>query len=362
LSSAKNILVCPLDWGLGHATRCVPIIKKLMESGANVLIGADNRPLAFLKKEFPTLQFIKFPGYEIRYPEKGSMVMKMFFSVPRILSGIRQERKHLQKIINENKIDIVISDNRYGLWNKNIKCIFMTHQLSVKCPKWLKFAESILFQINKHFIKNFDECWIPDVPGEIKLSGSLTKRYEQFKNIHFIGLLSRFAEPLQTNNENTFKHNVLCILSGPEPQRTVFEDIILHQLQEIKNMKVLILRGITETDEIKNISENVQMVNHLETTQLEREITSSEMIICRPGYSSIMDIVTLGKKAVFVPTPGQTEQEYLGKYYKERKLFYSISQQQFNLIDSIEKSKDYSGFKINSEQEKLNERIRFLLK
>jgi uncharacterized protein (TIGR00661 family) len=347
-------LICPLDWGLGHATRCVPVIKGFIDSGANVIIAADNRPLSFLKKEFPLLQFIKFPGYDIRYPEKGSMILKMLFSFPRILSRIKRERKYLQKIIDEHKIDVVVSDNRYGLQNKKVKCIFITHQLTVKCPAWLKIFEHIIFLINKYFIKKFDECWIPD-------SGELSAKYDRFKNIHFIGIMSRFQND-QIHSSEILKYDVLCILSGPEPQRTVFEKIILEQLKEIKDLKTLIVRGITENESTSEISENIQMVSHLGTHKLAKAIVEAKVVVCRPGYSSIMDIVTLGGKVIFVPTPGQTEQEYLGKYYEERKLFYSASQKKFDLLTSIERSISYSGLKIESNQEILKERIQLLLK
>ena len=360
--SKKNILICPLDWGLGHATRCVPIIKKLIESGSNVIIGADGRSYAFLKKEFPLLQLIKFPGYEIKYPEKGSMVLKMLFSIPRILKGIKAERKNLQKLIKENNIDIVISDNRYGLWNTKTKCIFITHQLTIRCPSWLKLFEFPLFLINKHYIKKYDECWIPDLPGDMKLSSDLSKRFNKFNNIYFIGLLSRFSNTAQKPATCINKHDILFILSGPEPQRTIFENIILEQSKKIKYMKMLIVRGITEVDEIKNISENIQLVNHLETEKLANAIKESEIIICRPGYSSIMDIAILGKKAILVPTPGQTEQEHLGWYYKQKNIYYSVDQQNFNIIDSIESSKNYYGIIVNNDVQNLNERIKLLLK
>ena len=361
MTSKKNILICPLDWGLGHATRCVPIINKLIEMGANVIIGADNRPYSFLKKEFPSIKIIKFPGYQIQYPENGSMILKMFFSIPKILKGINAERKYLQKILIENNIDIVISDNRYGLWSKNIKSIFITHQLTIQCPRWLKLFEYPLFLINKYFINKYNECWIPDLTGDLKLSGKLTKRFNKFKHIYFIGLLSRFSNTIKASN-NFFKYDILFILSGPEPQRTIFEKIILKQLEKNKHLKILIIRGITEVDEIKNISENIKMINHLETEKLAKATKESEIIICRPGYSSIMDIAAMGKKAIFIPTPGQTEQEYLGKYYKNKKLFYSVSQKNFDILNSIENSKSYSGIIIENNFQKLNERIEQLLK
>jgi hypothetical protein len=360
LNDKKNILICPLDWGLGHATRCVPVIREFIDSGANVLLAADNRPLAFLKKEFPSLPVIKFPGYQISYPEKGSMVLKMFFSFPRILAGIRKEHNLLQKIIEEHKIDVVVSDNRYGLWSKKARCVFITHQLKVKCPAWLKLFEYILFRMNKGFISRYDECWIPDSGDEFKLSGELSSPYKRFRNTYFVGVLSRFQNIL-IRPADPPKYDVLCILSGPEPQRTVLEKIILKQLKKYETLKALVVRGITERDGFTSTG-NIQQTDHLESLPLAEAIAESGIVVCRPGYSSIMDIATIGKKAILIATPGQTEQEYLSRYYVKRKLFYSVSQKKFDLLESIERSRSYTGIKIKSDQQLLKGRIQQILK
>ena len=275
-----------------------------MDSGANVIIGADGRPLAFLKKEFPSLRFINFPGYNISYPSNGSMTIKMLFLSPRILIGIRREHKQVEKIIKEYNIDILISDNRYGVWSKSVKCIFITHQLSIQIPKWLNLFKKRIFKINKHYIDRFTECWVPDLKKGLNLSGRLSDNYSLFNNVVFIGLLSRF-----NNNNDVAKpeniYDILFIISGPEPQRTIFEDIVLEQAINNNSLKILIIRGITESDEVKHISENITMINNLGTNELMDMILVSSLIISRPGYSSIMDMVTLGKNAVLVPTPGK---------------------------------------------------------
>jgi len=362
LANKKNILICPLDWGLGHATRCVPVIQKFIDSGANIIIGADRRPLAFLQKEFPALQFIKFPGYEISYPENGSMVIKMMLLAPRILWKIKQEHKFVEKIIKEYNIDIVISDNRYGLWSKTIKCIFITHQISIQVPKWLKIFKAKLFKLNKRYFDKYTECWVPDLKGGLNLSGKLSDNYSSHANIFFIGPLSRFGNNINISNYENNIYDLLFIISGPEPQRTVFENLIMEQVKENSSLKTLIIRGITESDEIKQISKNVTIFNHMGTKEFRKAILGSSLIICRPGYSSVMDMVALGKNAVFVPTPGQTEQEYLARYHKDRGSFYSIDQKRFNIQLAIDKSKYFHGM-INKKNiaDPLEERIQLLL-
>ncbi len=359
MENNKNILICPLNWGIGHATRCIPIIKLLLDQGYHVIIGADKRPYSLLKKEFPSLSFIIFPGYEIKYPTKGSMVFKILLSLPKIIFGIYKEHITLQNIIEKNKIDIVISDNRYGLWNKKVKSIFITHQLTVKCPKWLFFLEPILFQINKFFISKYNECWIPDNLGDYNITGELTKKYAVFKNIYFIGLLSRFFEKKESQT-NIKGYDLVCILSGPEPQRSIFEKLLTEQLLLLKNKKTLILRGVTDDDSTEQVNKQIDIINHLNTDEFYQLIKDASLIICRSGYSSIMDIATLGKKAILIPTPGQTEQEYLASHLKAKKIFYSASQKEFNLMESIHKLEEYKEIKITTNHCVLKERINFL--
>lgn len=340
----KRILVAPLDWGLGHATRCIPIIRYLLEKKCEVIIGADGRPLDLLKKEFSLCEFVKIDGYNISYPKNGSMVLKMASQIPKILSGIKREHEQLKKIIKEKKVDAVISDNRFGLWSEKIPSVFITHQVMVKSP----YGENLIRKLNKSYISKYSECWVPDIAGENNLSGDLSHKFPLPKNAKYIGILSRLSEA--DRNEKT-QRDLLVILSGPEPQRTVFEKNIIQQFASFKK-RVLIVQGVTEKDERRRISDHVEMVSHLTSDVLQKEITSSEIILCRPGYSSVMDMAVLGKKAIFVPTPGQTEQEYLANYFSENKIAYSVSQKYFDLGIALKESEKYSGFtgKYSSEE------------
>jgi len=289
------------------------------------------------------------------------MVLKMLRSLPQLLKNIRKERKLLENIISDYKIDIVISDNRYGLQSKNATCVFITHQLNIQSPGMLKIFEYFLKQINKYYIKKFSECWVPDFNNSNSISGELTKGFEQFGKVFFIGMLSRFNKPLTSSQDQKKLNDLLVILSGPEPQRTIFENIVLEQLKDNKNLKVLIVRGITESNEVADVTENIRMVSHLPTQQMAQAISDAGIILCRPGYSSIMDLVTLGKKAIFVPTPGQTEQEYLATYYMRKNIFYTVKQKRFNLSKALEKSGFYNGLKAANDYKVLDERIQFLL-
>lgn len=355
MKTKKRILVCPLDWGLGHATRCIPVIHELQKQGAEVVIAADKRPLELLKQEFPQLQFIVFPGYDIAYPENGSMVLKMAFSIPKMLRKISEEKVFLKQIVQQEKIDGVISDNRYGLGITDVPTVLMLHQLMIKSP----FGESVLHHITLNYVKQFSFCWVPDLPGENNLSGDLAHQYPLPANARFVGALSRFSS-FQKKETAEKKYDLLIIISGPEPQRTVFEKMIVQQVFELPQQTLVVL-GKPENKEKKERIGNADIISHLNAVQLFNAISASELVLTRPGYSTIMDLAVMKKKAVFVPTPGQTEQEYLGNLYHQKKLHLCVKQNELNIAKAIAQVSDFNGFSEFSEAELLTENVKKFL-
>jgi len=333
----KTILISPLNWGLGHATRIVPIISKLKDDN-KIIIASDLLPYQFLKSEFPNIKIIKFPSYTIKYSKKNIfMPIKMLFLSPKIFFGIIKEHFILKKLIKKHNIDIVISDNRFGLWNKKIYTIFMTHQIMIKMTKRLEFMEYFVFLLNKFFISKYNELWIPDFKGDNNLSGELSHKYSAHKNTKYIGIISRFEKFNQKKTKKIEKkYDIVAIISGPEPQKTIFFNIIKNILKNI-DKKILIISGNPGKFFSGNFN-NVEIVNHLETSEMFAVIKNCELIISRAGYSTIMDLKVLNKKAILVPTPGQTEQEYLANYLKNNKLFHFINQ------DELVNLKNYSIF------------------
>ncbi len=353
----KSVLICPLDWGIGHATRCVPVIRHFLDQNFRVVIASDRRPMAFLRREFPDLEFVKFPGIHITYPQGSLMSLKIFFQGPKLLRGIYKEHKLLKKIIVEQDIDLVFSDNRYGLWSKEIPSVFMTHQLEIKVPLHLRIFSALLQRINYAIIRKYDECWVPDFENHKGLGGELSHPAQLPDHLHYIGTLSRFSGARhQSEAITTPPFEILVLLSGPEPQRTILEETLLAQLQQT-DIKTVIVRGITERQEERKFSEHIRIFSHLESDLLREYIRSSLVVICRSGYSSIMDIAAMGKKAIFIPTPGQTEQEYLASYLKAKKIYFSMPQREFDLIYALEMSKNYPGMVLDNNYGELKERI-----
>jgi uncharacterized protein (TIGR00661 family) len=355
LNTKPTILVCPLDWGIGHATRCVPIINELLENKVNVILGASGRSLDFLKQEFPGLQRIHFPGYVVSYPSKGSMALSMATQAPVILQGIKKENRLLKEIIRKHNINGIISDNRYGLYTSDIPSVFITHQVFIQAPSFMSFLNPVLLRMNLRFIKKYDECWVPDFEGENNLSGDLSHKKPLPPNVHFIGPLSRFTfTNAQPGSE--YKYKFLVMVSGPEPQRSILEKALLIQLSTLQ-FKSAMVCGKPEVFEHKSINDHIDVYSHLQTWKLKELILQSEIIISRPGYSTIMDLVALNKKAIFIPTPGQTEQIYLSYYFKERKLYYAMDQKNINLQEAMEHIQDIKGIQYDFDAAKLKLRI-----
>ena len=336
-----RILVAPLDWGLGHASRSVKIIRSLEKENVEVIIGADNQSLIFLKKEFPHLDFLKFPSIKITYSKKLHQSLHLLKSAPAMIKSIINEHKLLDRIIEEKKIDGVISDNRYGLWSNKVPTVFITHQLNIKAPDWLCFGEKLLNFFVKKIISKYTFCWIPDCP-KWKLSGDLANRFSLPQNALYIGFISRFSKNNQVEKDAIRKkYNVAAIISGPEPQRTMFEKKIISELKNT-NFKSIIVRGLPEKNKKKSTKySNIDFFSHLPSNSLKYILENTPHLIMRSGYSSLMDLIALDRKAILVPTPKQSEQEYLAKYLKEKKAFFSMPQKKFNLNYAIKESKNY---------------------
>ncbi len=351
-------LICPLDWGIGHATRCVPVISKLIELGFEVVVAASGRPLEFIKKEFPEILVIDFPGININYPKNDGIALKMFRLLPAFLFGIWREHRDLKKIAAATGATLIISDNRFGCWHAKIPSVFMTHQLNIQVPAGLKFIQGILNSINYRFIRQYKACWIPDFEPHRGLAGALSHPQKLPINANYIGILSRFSK-ISGRYSDIFQpdFDLLVMLSGPEPQRTILEEKILHQLVSL-NMQVALVRGMPESDEAYVLDNRIHVFAHLDSANLCELIGRSALVICRSGYSSIMDLVTLGKRAIFIPTPGQTEQEYISHYLMEKKIYFSMNQEDFDLVYALEMCKNFPGMVIRNNYKDLEEQIR----
>lgn len=338
-------LVAPLDWGLGHTTRCIPLIRELISQGADVILAGNDRQAAVFTAEFPDLPILPLKGYNVRYASTAAgLYSALLLQVPSLLKSIRREHDWLIKICQQYQIDLVISDNRYGLHHPEIPSIIITHQLQILCGLG-KWTDTLLRKRNYSYISKFKECWVPDHRENGGFAGKLSHPSQMPQiPVRYIGPLTRFKHV----NKGCLPGHLLVILSGPEPQRTIFETLLLNQLKNYKG-HAAVVRGLPEETSAITLNQYIKIHNHLPSALLEDEIISAEFVIARCGYSTVMDLAAIGKKSILIPTPGQGEQEYLGTYLAKSNFALVIKQKEFDLQGVLEKAKTFS-FKKHLEQ------------
>ena len=334
LPKRKRVLVAPLDWGIGHATRCVPIIDDLVRLENEVILAADGNAFEVLARLYPQSPLLRLPGKAIRYSNDPKWLWWVLLKqLPSFLFSIYSEHTALEKIRISENLDVVISDNRYGLFNKNCYSIFITHQLQLPLPRIWQWMSPLTNGFIQWCIRKYDACWIPDFATQDNLSGALSHKAKLSTNTRFIGPLSR----MKASERNEALHKKMSfVLSGPEPQRSIFEQQIIEQINASKDTahyKFLLVRGNAHLSKIQEVlPTNLEIIDFADSEEMASIYTNCDSLVVRSGYSTIMDLDVLGcKHAIYVPTPGQVEQEYLAKHLQEERGYPFISQAEFRL-------------------------------
>ncbi|MGO3689203.1 hypothetical protein CAP47_06780 [Psychroflexus sp. S27] len=340
-----NILVAPLHWGLGHATRCIPIIRKLISEGHHIVIASDGKALDLLNKEFTELKSYRFQSSEIIYGAgKTNMKFRLFKASFKMLLGIKREKRITNEICDAEKIDFIISDNRLGVRNKTIKSVIISHQLNLKhhFSAWLPHV------VYRSFLNKFDQIWVPDQRGGNKLSGRLSQWKKAEHKTYYIGLCSALEK-----KETPSTYEFCILLSGPEPQRGLLEEKLI-AIFKSKKEKSIMIGGRFENEQKTYKYHQLTYINYMTSQELSNALNASSYIICRSGYSSLMDLTHLHKKGILIPTPEQPEQIYLAKYLKKKGIFDYKNQKDIEATDFMSMDQKYTGFqKLNSEDTKL---------
>lgn len=320
-----RVLLAPLNWGLGHASRCIPLVSRFLDEGHEVVLAGDGDSLLLLRKHFPSLPYFTLAPLNLRYSGSSSQVGAMLRALPAILRFSVADHRILKHILRDNRFDLVVSDNRFGLFSRNTRCVYITHQLLVLLPRRLRFLQRTLQRLHYAVIRRYAECWIPDDEQQPGLAGCMSHPSAIPSNATYIGPLSRFSG-LNVNTSFPAKYDVVAVLSGPEPQRTILERQIIGDWQNTTD-KVLVVRGLPSQPPTAITKANITLIPYLDDASLAAALTSAKVVISRSGYSSIMDysaLSLLDKKKrkdlvlTLVPTPGQPEQEYLASLHSRR--------------------------------------------
>ncbi|MGQ9621135.1 MAG: glycosyltransferase [Bacteroidales bacterium] len=327
----KKILVCPLGWGIGHTTRMIPLIRELKTLHNEVLFAGSGWQTEIVRKEINDIPFVYFPGFEIKYSAILPQYIVIFFYTPLFWYHTIREHIQLNRIIRKYNINIVISDSRLGLWNKKIISVLVTHIIKLPLPKGFRLFEKFLLPLSRAVISRFTFCFIPDFPGEMNLSGNLSHSFRLPLNTRYIGILSRFQQTCQM--EEHAERDIFCtaIMSGPSPQKEILTEKIKDILKKI-NKKSVIFSGNPDLESCETQEGNVTVVNHLQQDFMLKIIRRSELIISRSGYTTIMELFSIGRSALLVPTPGQAEQEYLASYLCSKSWFRYVRQKDLAVV------------------------------
>lgn len=344
----QKILIAPLDWGLGHATRCIPLIDSLLRSGCEVILAGSGLSLQVLKDRFPKLDSFVLPAYAITYSKKGMSPLHLMKQLPRLLKVIWDEHHKLLEVQEALGIDAVISDNRYGLWHPHIPTVIVCHQLQIQLPRSMAWGDSLVQRFHQKLLDKFDACWIPDWETQPNLSGVLSHKPNIKSPVRFIGPLSRFGR-IEENIQSGIDYStveIAVVLSGPEPQRSILEKILIEQVRSLAH-NVIIVQGLPGKRQERQIG-NLKLISYLDENELIELYNKARIVVSRSGYSSLMDYASLQiKQLILIPTPGQTEQEYLSQRLNMNKIAYTVNQNDIELKKAIYEVEKFHGFSLN---------------
>lgn len=341
----QKIIYGVLNWGLGHATRSIPIIKAMIDAGFEPVLASDGAALELLRKEFPGLESEVLSAYNIRYGKRSGALIALAMQLPRIWWTTFREKKELKRLAIKYQPAGVISDNRLGFSHPDLPSVYITHQLKLMLP----FARSWISGFHHRFIRNFQECWVPDFEGAASLTGDMTRNVNPGVPVRFTGPLSRFDRVPEQHS----KYTTCSVLSGPEPQRSILESTLIEQLLKQPGRHLLV-RGTQSgfyNPARSQENGNLEIVDFLSGQDLASKISQAEIVISRSGYSSIMDYRVLGNRALLIPTPGQPEQEYLARYMLSRGWFFYSDQEHLDLSRDLEKAMRFDGFRAENQAE-----------
>ena len=341
---SKTILYFILNWGLGHATRSIPVIRMLQQVGHRVVLVSTGRSLKLLQSEFPSTEYVDLPDYGIRYSRFGwALIPHLLAQMPRIFYALLREHHATEKLVKKYKADLIVSDNRYGCYSRHIPSFFMTHQLRFQLPKGMGWSAFISEWFNQIYFRHYKRIVVPDVAGEPNLSGDLSHkgRISTHPKLCYVGGLTSIVPQTRLSEDI----DLLVLISGPEPQRSQFEERVLEQIHDVPGKRVIIAGRPEEVfSSYFSDDSDLEIHAHLQRETMASIIQRAKVIVARSGYSTLMELVPLNKRMILIPTPGQTEQEYLANHLKEHYFCLVGKQTTFDInavlsqIQSIEKS------------------------
>jgi predicted glycosyltransferase len=304
-----------------------------------------------LQENFPDLPQLPLAGYGITYSRSGgTFIAKILAQIPKILGAIRREQQWLRETQARHHFDLVISDNRYGLKINGLRSVIMTHQLNI-ITGFGTGADWLIRKLHYRILEKFDECWIVDEQENGGLAGKLSHPHHIPSNALYAGLLSQLRPSARSVQNNS----ILILLSGPEPMRGILEEALFQQATSATEYHFHIVAGNPSGVARTDLPVHITYTTYANAEDLALALSDAQLVICRSGYSTLMDLVVFEKKALLIPTPGQSEQEYLAGYLQMQGIALSRQQAALNLKKDISEALGYSGFKLTGYQRQTNQ-------
>ncbi len=323
----SKYLVAPLNWGLGHASRCVPLVQRFLDEGHEVILGGDGESLTLLRRQFPKLRYTCLAPLRLRYSSSRRQVWAMLKAMPGLIAWAVKDHAMLRALLREEKIDLVVSDNRFGLYADGVETVYITHQLHIFLPSPWRWLEPLAARLHARIYTHFNKVWVPDYEDlRQSLAGELSHPPKSFVHrtsslctLSYVGPLSRFDKPEYRTMVPVTTYETVVVLSGLEPQRTMLEKELLARYRG-GGQRVLMVQGLLNRPNTRIKRGNITVVPSMTDRELVPLLLGAQRIIARAGYSTIMDMEALGliQKAELIPTPGQPEQEYLAFWTEKR--------------------------------------------
>jgi len=337
----RIVFYAVLNMGLGHATRSLPLIREFLRRRWEVLVGSSGRSLIFLRQEVPAARFVELPDYGIEYSDRGVGLARLMTHVPELLRIIARERRIVEELLLEEEMDLVVSDHRYGCYCDTIPSFFISHQLQLIAPPLLRSVEFVGRGFHRWFHRRYKHVIVPDAANgrEGLISGRLSRVRAGEGRYHYPGILSSISRRPGVEEDI----DLLVSISGPEPQRSALEGIVRQQIADVPGRRVVAL-GLPESTQVENPQPDLEIHHHLDRGRMEELFNRSRLIAARSGYSTLMELAEVGKKALFIPTPGQTEQLYLARRFQRMGWFHAVGQQELDLARDTEIAARYPGF------------------
>jgi len=365
--NGARVLISPLSWGFGHAGRMIPLAMALRRRGCEVIFAADARLAEMIERELPGIPTVEISGLTIRYSRFLPQYISIFLRLPVIIASALKEHRELRLLAEELRPSVIISDNRFGFYHKKIFSVYVTHQVKIAFPALLRFLEPLAAWMHRMIIRRYDLCLVPDYPGSANLSGRLSHGTRLPANVAWMGPLSRFTmadsdlagtrhgsfassgpdqsvvdqtDPGTSASDQVVDRPVVVapvqpyaclILSGPEPQRSM----LLQKTAESVNQFPLTVLTATPVLRPLPSGPGLKLITAPSTATMRQIISGASLVIARAGYTSVMELVSLRKGAVLVPTPGQTEQEYLGRHLNGRFGFIAMKQGRLEQLNAL---------------------------